>query len=170
MRDSVPTARRDLPTNFFRAPPTAKRRQRAPEPAADDRLVRLTAGGVNLALVPARSQTADLIWRALPLSSVVETWGESIHFEVPVHAPRDRTARLNGSIGEVYFWSDDERIVICFGPTPISRDGEIRLMRPCNVWAKVEGDPRALRTLEPGTRVTLKRDTVSAGREVGSSK
>ncbi|MEM7777404.1 MAG: cyclophilin-like family protein, partial [Pseudomonadota bacterium] len=95
------------------------------------------------------------------LFSIVETWGESIHFEIPVRAPRDRTARLNGRPEEAYYWADDERVVLCYGPTPISAPNEIRLMRPCNVWAAIEGDPAVLKGTVPGTKVSLTRADVA---------
>ena len=73
---------------------------------------------------------------AAPLFAPAETWGESIHFEIPVETGRDRTARVNGLAGELYFWSEDDRVIFAFGPTPISRPNEMRLPRPCNVWAR----------------------------------
>ncbi len=94
---------------------------------------------------------------ALPLFAPVETWGDCIHFEIPVETGRDRTARVNGVAGELYFWSEDDRVIFAFGPTPISRPNEMRLPRPCNVWAETEDDLSVFRAVVPGTKVTLER-------------
>ncbi len=146
-----------MPTNFLRSEPAPKTRPlQRPVPVGERRIM-LSARQARLVLRPHATRTAELIWHALPLFGIAETWGESLHFEVPVKAPRDRTARLNGRVGEAYYWADDERIVICWGPTPISREGEIRLMRPCNVWASVDGDPRALLGLSPGEKISISR-------------
>lgn len=83
-----------------------------------------------------RRRTADLLWSALPLYSIVKTWANSIHFETPRKTGRERTARLNVEPGDVCYWTEDERVMLAWGATPISRPGEVRLMRPCNVWAR----------------------------------
>ncbi len=122
---------------------------------AGDRFAVLEAGPAKLRLQLLPTVTADLLWRAFPIFSVCETWGESIHFACPIRAGRERTARLNVSPGDVCFWSEDDRVMIGWGPTPISRPGEIRLMRPCNIWARVDGDAAALAVVTPGEKVAL---------------
>ena len=117
----------------------------------------LSAGRVRLEIAVHDTTTADIIWRALPLFSVAETWGEALHFDTPIRGGRDRTARLNAAPGEIYFWSEDERVVIVWGPTPISRPNEIRLMRPCNLWAHTLDDASMLGVVVPGERVALER-------------
>lgn len=125
-------------------------------------LLRFARASLTLVLHP--TQTADLIWHALPLHGIAETWGDSLHFDTPVRAGRDRTARLNARPGDVCFWSEDERIIIVWGPTPISRPNEIRLMRPCNVWAHVDGDAAGLSVVTPGEKVALQRLKQQIGR------
>ncbi len=122
-----------------------------------NRQARLTVGRYKLRLALLDTRTADLIWRALPLHSIAETWGESIHFGTPFKTGRERTARLNVSPGDVCFWSEDERVVLAWGPTPISRPDEIRLMRPCNIWARAIEDPAILAGVTPGEKVSLER-------------
>jgi len=117
----------------------------------------IKAGGATLKIILLQTKTAELIWRSLPLFSICETWGASIHFECPVHAGRERTARLNVSPGDVCYWSEDNRVILGWGPTPISRPNEIRLMRPCNIWARVVGDTAALQIVTPGEKVSLQK-------------
>ena len=125
--------------------------------AAGQRLARLKAGRVVLEVELLPTVTAELIWRALPIFSIAETWGASLHFECPIRAGRERTARLNVQPGDVCFWSEDDRIMLGWGATPISRPNEIRLMRPCNIWGRVHGDPADLSVVTPGEKVALKR-------------
>ncbi len=147
-----------MPTNLLRT--SNKTKKATPRKRAgpkETRVAQLTAGRVKLQLQLLDTVTADLIWRALPLFSIAETWGGSIHFECPVRAGRERTARLNASIGDVCYWSEDDRVMIGWGPTPISKPNEIRLMRPCNIWAKVSGDTSALDVVTPGEKISLIR-------------
>jgi hypothetical protein len=89
------------------------------------------------------------------LFSTAETWGKSIHFEVPVETGRERGARLLSEPGDICFWVEDDRIIIAFGATPISRGSEIRLPRPCNVWAKAIDDVTPLKEVVPGEKVSI---------------
>lgn len=145
-----------MPTNILRKRYTAVSAKDRPEkPPPGRREILITAGRVRLRALLLATQTADRIWAALPLFSTAETWGQAIHFETPIETGRERGARLIGDVGDVYFWSDDDRILIVFGPTPISKPGEIRLPRPCNVWAKALDDVRVLKVVQPGEKVSV---------------
>ena len=147
-----------MPTNLLRnmrAPPVRSTGRQNQLPADAERVAVLTIGDRRIRLTLASSLTADLIWRALPLYATAETWGDSLHFEIPVHAGRDRTAVINGQLGLVYFWTEEQRILLPFGPTPISRAGQCRLPSPANVWAASLDDVGRLAGIEPGEKVGL---------------
>ena len=147
-----------MPTNFIRRKLDARPAPVAkPRASTAERIAVLQAGRISLRLRLLPTHTADLIWSALPLHSIVETWGDSIHFDTPMKTGRERTAKLNVAPGDVCFWTEDERVVLGWGPTPISRPGEIRLMRPCNIWATAIDDPAALSVVTPGEKVVLSR-------------
>ncbi|MGF1651633.1 MAG: cyclophilin-like family protein [Hyphomicrobiaceae bacterium] len=148
-----------MPTNLLRKAPQPKQAggPKLPPDAGAPRRASLEISGRRFEIVLHDTPTAHVMWRALPLFAVGETWGESLHFEVPVRAGRDRTARLNGRPGELYFWADDARIVLVWGPTPISCAHEIRLMRPCNVWGHTDDDLSVLSGIVPGAKVALRR-------------
>ena len=144
-----------MPTNILRKKSSPASTSRKPIATAPRVLV-VEIGGFAIRVALIATPTADRIWSALPLFSTAETWGESIHFEVPVKSGRDRTARLNVKPGDVCFWSEDDRILLGWGPTPISRLNEIRLMRPCNVWGRAMDDVSVLASVTPGELVSLK--------------
>lgn len=145
-----------MPTNILRKASDAKKpAARVQRAVPTVRLAILKAGRVSIRVQFAATATADLVWNALPLHSSAETWGASIHFETPLEAGRDRTARINATPGEIYFWVENDRILVPFGATPISRHGECRLPAPCNVWAKALDDVTALAKVTPGEKVSL---------------
>lgn len=160
-----------MPTNLIRRkldrPSAAPSGTREARP---ERIALLKAGRISLRLRLLDTRTADLIWRALPLHSIVETWGDSIHFDTPLKTGRERTAKLNVDAGEVCFWSEDERVVLAWGPTPISRPTEIRLMRPCNIWAVALDDPTSLSVVTPGEKVSLHRAESATAQTPAGSK
>jgi hypothetical protein len=130
-----------------------------PRARAGARRVELMAGRAKLELELATTDTVDRLVAALPLFSTAELWGEVVHFEVPVRSGRDRTARINAMLGEVFFWAEEERIIVPFGPSPISRENECRLPAPCNVIGRVIGDLAALTRVRPGEKAALRAIT-----------
>lgn len=146
-----------MPTNILRN--TAQHRPMKAGASAGKRRLVLSAGTVSLEIELCGGDTAERLIAALPLFSTAELWGKAVHFEVPVRSGRDRTARLNAMIGEVYFWAEEERVIVPFGATPISRDGECRLPAPCNVIGRVLGEPTTLDVVTPGEKAALRAHT-----------
>lgn len=156
-----------MPTNILRAqqrPPGKARR----DPAGPRRVL-ITVGRVAIRAELLATTTADRVWAVLPIHSTAETWGDCIHFETPVETGRERTAILKAVAGDICFWSEDDRIIIGFGPTPLSRPDEIRLPRPCNVWARALDDVRVLAAVTPGEKVSVTRAPAGAGAAAGGA-
>lgn len=127
--------------------------KRAAKPA--DRCVEISAGKVKIRARLLDTPTADRVWRALPFHSTAKTWGEAIHFETHVESGREPTALTVVTPGDICFWVEDDRIIIVFGRTPISRPNEFRLPRPCNLWARALDDVRVLKAVRPGEKVSV---------------
>ena len=145
-----------MPTNILRKSADARKPQpRGGRAVSAQRIAVLTAGRISIRIELGDTATADLVWSALPLYATAETWGASIHFDTPLEAGRDRTAKIHGKPGEIYFWIEDDRIIVPFGATPISRPGECRLPSPANVWARALDDVTALAKVTPGEKVSL---------------
>ena len=79
--------------------------------------------------------TAKLIYDSIPFTSTVKKWGEEIYFETTINAELENNARAVVEFGEIAFWNGGSAIAIGYGKTPISKENEIRLISPCNIWA-----------------------------------
>ena len=94
-----------------------------------------------------QTPTADKLFRALPCSSNANTWGEEVYFSVPVRADLESDSREVVPAGTICFWVQGQSLALPFGPTPVSRDQECRLVTKVNVLGKLQGDPRALESI-----------------------
>ena len=121
------------------------------------RIAAISVGDVTLEVELLDTPTADALWEALPISSRASTWGDEVYFSTPVSHPREDDARELMEMGEVAYWPDGDAIAICFGPTPVSGPGEMRLASASNVWAKALGDPEDMAACSSGDPVTVER-------------
>jgi uncharacterized protein len=144
-----------MPTNILRGDNTKPKGRRPTRAAGEVRQVIIRAGKVVIRARLLDTVTAERIWQQLPIYSTAETWGQAIHFETPVETGRERTAKQGMKAGDIGYWTEDDRIIIGFGMTPISKMGEIRMPSPVNIWATALDDVTALASVRPGERVSV---------------
>jgi len=99
--------------------------------------------------------TAKRLIKALPCFSTASTWGDEIYFRVPVHAELESDSQQVVSPGTICFWVEGQSLAIPFGPTPVSRGDECRLVTKVNVLGKLEGDPRVLKSARDGEEIRV---------------
>lgn len=99
--------------------------------------------------------TARQVVQALPCESSANTWGDEVYFSVPVKAKLEAGACQVVEPGAVCFWVEGSSIALPFGPTPISQGDECRLAAKVNILGKIEGDPKALKSVRAGDRIKV---------------
>jgi hypothetical protein len=119
--------------------------------------IQITAGNITLEATLAGTACAEVIWSILPLSTKINTWDDEIYFPIPIHHELDATARDIVEIGDLGYWPDGPAFCIFYGRTPISNDKEIRPASAVNIIGKVIGDPTSLRTVPPGSKITIEQ-------------
>ncbi len=119
------------------------------------REILIHAGAVTIRARLLDTPTADEIWRVLPIHASAQTWGPEVYFPAPVQAVTEPEARDVVNPGEIVFWPDGDAIAIAFGPTPLSRDGELRLASRCNIWAMAIDDVGSLRSVYAGEDIHI---------------
>ena len=119
------------------------------------REVLIYAGGIAIRARLLQTPTADEIWRSLPIHGSALTWGPEIYFHTTLQSEAEPEARDVVSLGEIVFWPQGEAIAIAFGPTPLSRNGELRLAAPCNIWAHALDDVAKLRSVHAGEAISV---------------
>lgn len=119
--------------------------------------IKITAGNITLEATLADTACVEVIWNILPLSTKINTWGDEIYFSIPIHHELDVTAREVVEVGDLGYWPEGPAFCIFYGPTPISTDKEIRPASAVNIIGKVIGDPISLRTVPPGSTITIEQ-------------
>jgi len=121
------------------------------------RIIKITAGTVEVFATLSTCPTADAIWNALPVTSTAETWGDEIYFDVPVRVRLDDTARDVVEKGALGYWPSGPAFCIFFGPTPMSRGNEIRPASAVNVFGSVNGDLSVLKKVRSGSAILVEK-------------
>jgi hypothetical protein len=99
--------------------------------------------------------TAKQLVAVLPCEASANTWGEEVYFELPLEALLESDAQQVVEPGTVCFWVQGSSLALPFGPTPVSKGDECRLVTRCNVLGKIEGDPRRLKKVKQGVRIRV---------------
>jgi uncharacterized protein len=101
--------------------------------------------------------SAQAVLAALPLQATASTWGDEVYLSARLPLRTEDNARQVVEPGTVCYWVEGASIALPFGPTPISKAGESRLVSPCNVLGRLEDDPRALSRVRRGHLLTVSR-------------
>ena len=99
--------------------------------------------------------TAMKLVAALPASSRACTWGEEVYFSLPVGVRKEKDAVDVVPPGTVCFWVEGSSLALPYGPTPVSKGDECRLVTSVNVLGKLEGDPRVLAGIRDGDPIDV---------------
>lgn len=121
------------------------------------RQMHVTAGPVQVLVELLETPSADALWEALPLSAEAHTWGDEIYCQVPVSAQLEPGAVEVVQAGDVAFWPSGSALCLFFGPTPVSRPGEIRPASAVNVIGRLQGDPAVLAGVPAGIHLKIAR-------------
>jgi len=99
--------------------------------------------------------TARQLLENLPLSRPANVWGDEVYFSLPFSAKAEADATSVVDKGAVCFWLGGDALALLFGPTPVSKGDECRLISPANVVGQMTGDPTVLRSVRDGDTVTV---------------
>ena len=101
--------------------------------------------------------TTAALLAALPCESSANTWGEEVYFSVPIACALETDARQVVDPGTVCFWVEGRSLALPYGPTPVSKGNECRLVSKVNVLGRIEGNALALASIRDGDRIRVER-------------
>ncbi len=101
-------------------------------------------------------KTVSSFLKCLPLDVAINSWGEELYTnETPVVICAEN-AKSVVDLMDVAYWPTGKAICLFFGPTPISKKGEIKPYSPVNVIGKIKNtDKKFLKNVPDGMMVTF---------------
>ena len=101
------------------------------------------------------TETARYIAKSIPIKSKIQMWGEEIFFNTNIQVKLENDAKEVIKLGELAFWTEGSAIAIGYGKTPVSINQEIRLIKPCNIWADGNFKKSDFDNIKPGDEIRL---------------
>ncbi len=120
------------------------------------KIVTASAGTLYAEITGDNPITADAVWSKLPIEGKANIWGDEIYFAIPVSAEAENPKEIV-DLADVAYWPPGKAICFFFGPTPASRDREIRAASPVNVFAKVVNNVKLLKLVKPGEKIRVEK-------------
>jgi hypothetical protein len=99
--------------------------------------------------------TAKLLFEALPYTSRANSWGKEVYFDLPIDAKLEKNATDVVDPGVICYWVQGDSLALPYGPTPVSRGQECRLVTAVNILGAIEGDPNQLAQIRGGDTITV---------------
>ena len=121
-----------------------------------DKKITITVEDIKIRAELNDSETAQKIWKALPIEGSVNTWGDEIYFSIPVKVGLEnaKAVVLEGDLG---YWPPGNAFCIFFGLTPASQGDEIRPASPVNIFGKIIGDSTVFKKVRSGLKIIVEK-------------
>ena len=116
---------------------------------------------ISIELDDSRSpKTVQAILEKLPVEINITKWGDELYTERTQISANEENARREVDYLDVAYWPEGNALCLFYGPTPISRDGQILAYSPVNIVGRI--NPRGnekdelLQEIKDNTKVIFK--------------
>lgn len=116
---------------------------------------------ISIELDDSRSpKTVQAILEKLPVEINITKWGNELYTERTQISANEENAKKEVDYLDVAYWPEGNALCLFYGPTPISRDGQILAYSPVNIIGRI--NPRGnekdelLQEIKDNTKVIFK--------------
>ncbi|MDP6595709.1 MAG: cyclophilin-like fold protein [Candidatus Poribacteria bacterium] len=120
--------------------------------------ITIQAGDLKMSAQLNDSETAQVVWDALPVTGSASVWGDEIFFSLPVKHGETADAVAEVEVGTLGYWPPGSAFCIFFGPTPVSTSDKPKAYSPVNILGQVIGDATSFKSVKSGQAVTISAD------------
>lgn len=116
---------------------------------------------ISIQLDDSRSpKTVQAILENLPIQVGITRWGDELYTEKTQIIAEEEDAKREVNFLDVAYWPEGNALCLFYGPTPISKDGQILAYSPVNIVGRIiphdnEKDD-LLEKIQENTRVIFK--------------
>ncbi len=82
-------------------------------------------------------KTVETLLENLPIEVSIHRWGDELYTEKTKIAEEPENAKIKVNLFDVAYWPEGKALCLFFGPTPISKTGEILAYSPVNIVGKI---------------------------------
>ena len=115
----------------------------------------LKIGEIRLSAELNNSHSAEKLKLLLPLEFSMSRWGDEYYGDCGIEMELSQDARDVMEVGELAVWPTGKALCIFFGPTPVSKGSEPRVVSPVNPVGKLIGDKEVLKKLGSSIHVRI---------------
>lgn len=122
--------------------------------------IMIEAGDVKVKGQLKKTPLGEAIGEALPLKGEVNCWGDEIYFSIPIKRMITKgEGQTTVEKGDLAYWPTGQAFCIFFGPTPMSREGEIKPASAVEVFGHLlEEDLAILKRVKDGEEIVVTGD------------
>ena len=115
---------------------------------------------ISIELNDSRSpKTVQAILEKLPVEINITKWGDELYTERTQISANEENAKREVDYLDVAYWPEGNALCLFYGPTPISKDGQILAYSPVNIVGRIiphnEKD-ELLQEIKDNTKVIFK--------------
>jgi len=116
---------------------------------------------ISIELDDSRSpKTVQAILEKLPVEINITKWGDELYTERTQISANEENAKREVDYLDVAYWPEGNALCLFYGPTPISRDGQILAYSPVNIVGRINphGNEKdeLLQEIKDNTKVIFK--------------
>ncbi len=116
---------------------------------------------ISIELDDSRSpKTVQAILEKLPVEINITKWGDELYTERTQISANEENAKREVDYLDVAYWPEGNALCLFYGPTPISRDGQILAYSPVNIVGRIIPDgnekDELLQVIKYNTKVIFK--------------
>ena len=116
---------------------------------------------ISIELDDSRSpKTVQTILDNLPVEINITKWGDELYTEKTHISANEENAKREVDYLDVAYWPEGNALCLFYGPTPISRDGQILAYSPVNIVGRINphGNEKdeLLQEIKDNTKVIFK--------------
>ncbi|MFL2664751.1 MAG: cyclophilin-like fold protein [Dehalococcoidia bacterium] len=100
---------------------------------------------------------ADYLYKNLPIEGSSQFWGDELFFSTPINMEEDADSLEVVNIGDIAFWPPGSAFCIFWGPTPMSRDEEIRPVSKVNLLGSIDSQLLKIKDINAGNKMVISR-------------